>query len=143
MANVSPKTIVAAMPPNATSNSNGIIPAMVVMAAISTGRVRDTVASTIACCKGMLELRWILISSISTMTFLIIMPNSPSHPAMGKNPKSKPVSSIPTAMPIRESGNTQRMMTGWRKLPNSATRIITRNRNAIGKYFISASIASC
>lgn len=48
VANVSPKIMVAAIPPKATSKRRGIIPKMVVVAAISTGRVRDTVASMIA-----------------------------------------------------------------------------------------------
>lgn len=39
VANVSPKIIVAAIPPNAISNNNGTIPKIVVVAAISTGLV--------------------------------------------------------------------------------------------------------
>lgn len=99
--------IVAAIPPKAMSNSRGIMPAMVVMAAMSTGRVRATVASTIARWSEAPERCWTLISSMSTMTFLTIMPSSPSHPAMGKKPKSKPVSSIPTATPMSDRGSTQ------------------------------------
>lgn len=83
------------------------MPAMVVMAAMSTGRVRATVASTIARWSEAPERCWALISSMSTMTFLTIMPSSPSHPAMGKKPKSKPVSSIPTATPMSDRGSTQ------------------------------------
>lgn len=48
VANVSPKMIVAAIPPNAISNNRGTIPRIVVVAAISTGRVLDTVASMTA-----------------------------------------------------------------------------------------------
>ena len=48
VAKCSPKIIVAAMPPKAISNSNGTIPRMVVVAAISTGRVRETVDSITA-----------------------------------------------------------------------------------------------
>lgn len=47
VANVSPKIIVAATP-NAISNNNGTIPKIVVVAAISTGLVLDTVASMMA-----------------------------------------------------------------------------------------------
>ncbi len=46
VANVNPKIIVTAIPPKATSNNNGTIPKIVVVAAINTGRVRETVAST-------------------------------------------------------------------------------------------------
>ena len=48
VAKVRPKTMVAAIPPKAMSNKSGTIPKMVVVAAINTGRVRDTVASTTA-----------------------------------------------------------------------------------------------
>lgn len=48
VANASPKIIVAAIPPNAISNNNGTIPKIVVVAAISTGLVLDTVASMMA-----------------------------------------------------------------------------------------------
>lgn len=48
VANVNPKIMVAAIPPNAISNNRGTIPRIVVVAAINTGRVLDTVASTTA-----------------------------------------------------------------------------------------------
>ena len=45
VANVKPNMMVAAIPPNAISNNRGIIPKIVVVAAIKTGRVLETVAS--------------------------------------------------------------------------------------------------
>ncbi len=48
VANVSPKIMAAAMPPNAISNNSGTIPRIVVVAAIRTGLVLDTVASMMA-----------------------------------------------------------------------------------------------
>ena len=48
VANVNPKIMVAAIPQNAISNNRGTIPRIVVVAAINTGRVLDTVASTTA-----------------------------------------------------------------------------------------------
>jgi len=35
-----------------------------------------------------------------------------NHPAIGKKPKSNPVSNIPIATPIKERGSTQRMIIG-------------------------------
>ena len=48
VAKLKPKTMVAAMPPKTTSKSNGIMPKIVVMAAIRTGRTRETVDSMMA-----------------------------------------------------------------------------------------------
>lgn len=48
VANDNPKTIVAAIPPKTTSNRRGMLPHIVVIAAIRTGRALDTVASTTA-----------------------------------------------------------------------------------------------
>ena len=61
---------------------------------------------------------------------------------MGKKPKSNPVSNIPTATPIRDNGSMHRIMIGWRKLPNNATRITTSIKNARGKNLAIACIAS-
>lgn len=76
------------------------------------------------------------------MTFLMIMPSRPSQPAMQKKPNWKPVSHNPNTMPMSESGRISRMISGWRKLPNRATRMTTRRMKASGKYFVSAAIAS-
>lgn len=62
VANVSPNTIVAAIPPNTTSNSRGMLPNTVVSAAISTGRTLDTVASITAVCGSRPFLRWMFTS---------------------------------------------------------------------------------
>lgn len=56
---------------------------------------------------------------------LMIIPSKPNQPAIGKNPKSKPVSSIPTATPIRERGSIHRMIPGSRKFPNKATKSLS------------------
>ena len=109
---MSPKIIVAAIPPNATSKSKGTIPRIVVVAAIKTGRVLEMVASMIESYGEIPLRRCVLISSNNTITFLIIIPKSPNHPAIGKKPKSNPVSNIPIATPIKERGSTQRMIIG-------------------------------
>ena len=101
VAKVSPKIIVAAIPPNATSKSKGTIPKIVVVAAIKTGRVLEMVASMIES-YGEIPLR----------RCVLIIPKSPNHPAIGKKPKSNPVSNIPIATPIKERGSTQRMIIG-------------------------------
>ena len=69
VANVNPKIIVAAFPPKAISNNKGTIPKIVVVAAIKTGRVRTTVASTIQVYKSTPFPCCTLISSINTITF--------------------------------------------------------------------------
>ena len=83
-----------------------------------------------------------MISSMSTMTFLIIIPSKPSQPAIGKKPNSKPVSNIPIATPIRDKGRIHKMITGSRKFPNKATRITISNKKASGKNLTIACIAS-
>lgn len=69
VANERPNTIVAAMPPNTMSNSSGMLPNTVVAAAMSTGRVRETVASTIAVDGGTPARLCRLTSSSNTMMF--------------------------------------------------------------------------
>ena len=69
MAKVSPKIIVAAIPPNATSKSKGTIPRIVVVAAIKTGRVLEMVASMIESYGEIPLRRCVLISSNNTITF--------------------------------------------------------------------------
>ena len=71
MANVKPKTIVAAIPPNTTSNNRGILPNTVVSAAISTGLTLDTVASITAVCGSRPFRLCMLTSSSNTITFFI------------------------------------------------------------------------
>ena len=63
MANDKPNTIVAAIPPNTTSNKSGILPKTVVSAAISTGRTLETVASMTAVYGAIPALRCTFTSS--------------------------------------------------------------------------------
>ena len=74
VANERPNTIVAAIPPNTMSNSSGMLPNTVVAAAMSTGRVRETVASTIAVDGGTPARLCRLTSSSNTMMFLLSYP---------------------------------------------------------------------
>ena len=142
VANVSPKTIVAAIPPNTTSNSRGMLPNTVVRAAISTGRTLDTVASITAVCGSSPFLRWMFTSSSSTMTFFIIIPSNPNQPAMQKKPNWNPVMSNPITIPMMDSGRIRNIIRGCLKLPNSITSITISIIMARGKYLVNAYIAS-
>ena len=100
---------------------------MVVVAAISTGRVLGTALDSITAIIGNDSFPALHIYFVQRVqsTFLITIPNNPNQPAIKEESKSNPVKSIPTATPIMDSGRTHRIMTGSRKLPNKATRITT------------------
>jgi len=121
---IRPKMMVTAMAMKKASWSRGIMPSAVVRAAIATGRSRLTPASRMAV-RASLLFFCSSISSISTMAFLIIMPDRLMAPSMAMKPKGWLVSSRPRVMPIRASGTVAQITAGWRRLLKSAITIRT------------------
>ena len=83
-----PPIMAAASEPNIASDSNGIIPRIVVSDAIITGRRRLCELSINAVTGSIPALICKVISSISTMPFLINIPISPSVPTMATKLKT-------------------------------------------------------
>ena len=108
-----PPMMVTARLPNMASGMSGIMPRMVVSDAIITGRNRLFELLTNAALGYMPSLICRLISSMSTITFLIIMPIRPSTPTMATKPKGLPVISTAGITPTKMSGMQQKMMAGF------------------------------
>ena len=104
----------AASEPNMASVSNGIIPKIVVKAAIITGRRRlwalsiKAVTGSVPCpiCK--------VISSISTIPFFMIIPINPNVPTMATKLNVLPVTNIVITTPTNTIGILQKMIAGLR-----------------------------
>ena len=64
-----------------------------------------------------------MISSISTIAFLICMPTRLSIPSSAMNPKGWPNTSRPTVTPTSTIGTVMKMTAGWRIELNSDTTI--------------------
>ena len=79
---------------------------MVVMAAIETGRTRDTDAATTASNAPLLPFACTFISSINTIPFLSTIPIRLKLPSSAMNVKGAPTSTNPPIMPIVVSGIT-------------------------------------
>ena len=109
-----PPMIVAAIPANIASPSNGSIPRIVVPEAIVTGTIRVLVASITALtgasplsiCKP--------ISSTSTIAFFIFIPISPNNPSIAKKSSDLPNTSNPSTTPMKINGSIAMISTGLR-----------------------------
>ena len=112
--NSRPPIMVTAIEPNIASFTSGIIPRMVVMEAIITGRSLLSELDINASAGSFPDAIWSPISSISTMQFFIIIPTSPSIPTIAQNVKVLPVSSMAATTPMASSGTQQMIIAGLR-----------------------------
>ena len=106
--------IVAAIPPNMASNSNGSIPRIVVPDAIATGTMRVVVALITASRGAFPAAVSVSIWSTRTMAFLMFIPINPNKPRMAKKSNVLPNSNSPSTMPIKISGSISKMTMGLR-----------------------------
>ena len=104
--------MVTAMETKNASNSSGIMPSAVVEAAMATGRRRLTPESRIAAFGALPSASCRLISSMSTMAFLMSMPIKLRKPSVAMKPNGWPVSSNPPVTPITASGTHSQMISG-------------------------------
>ena len=88
------------------------MPRMVVIAASITGRIRETLASTIAWYLSLPSPIRRSISSRSTMAFLISMPESDRKPSSDMKPKAVSVASKAMATPLIDMGTISQMISG-------------------------------
>ena len=101
-----PPIMATAIGPNMASEIKGIIPKMVVPEAIMTGRRREEEAASNAWTGGTPAFIWIVISSISTTPFFIIIPISPKAPTIAT--KLKGLSIYRTRFRYRLMANRER-----------------------------------
>ena len=106
VATVRPNTITTAIDAKNASENSGIIPSMVVVAAIETGRTRDTDAATTASNAPLLPSACTFISSTNTIPFLSSIPIRLKLPSSAMNVKGAPTNTKPPIMPIVVSGIT-------------------------------------
>ena len=109
-----PPIMEAANEPNMESVNRGIIPRIVVSEAIMTGRNRLCALSMSAVVGSVPRLSCNVISSISTIPFLISIPISPKVPTMATKLKVFPVMSMTATTPTNMKGRQQKMISGFR-----------------------------
>ena len=134
-----PNIIVTAIAPNKSSDNRGIMPNIVVNAAIITGRKREDDESSKAASGSLPEPICNVISSSKTTPFLIIIPISPKAPTIATNPKSLPVSNMPSTIPIIASGRQRKIIAGFLKSRNSIINmaiIITIAQGRLPKRYL-------
>ena len=134
--------IVAAIPPNIASNSNGNIPRIVVPDAIATGTIRLVVALTTASSGFFPILASKSICSTSTIAFLIFMPINPSNPRIEKKSNDLPSNSNPNTIPMNINGNISKITVGLRYVLNRNSSVTNIKKNVNGRFLANASLDS-
>ena len=112
--NSNPPIIVAAIEPNIESVSSGIMPRIVVSEAIITGRIRLSELFSNASVGSIPLSNCMLISSISTMQFLISIPTRPKAPTIAQKVNDCPEMSIADTIPTANNGMQQIIIVGLR-----------------------------
>ena len=117
------------------------MPRIVVTAAISTGIKRLTPESTMAWYVDLPESDSMPIWSISTIAFLINMPDRLSIPSRAMKPNGCRVTSRPSVTPITASGTQSQMIAVLRSELNSPITMKTMIPRIGGKLLASAAFA--
>ena len=134
--------MVAAIPPNMASNSSGNIPRIVVPEAIATGMMRLVVALMTASSVFLPAAVSKSIWSTSTIAFLMFIPIRPSRPNMEKKSNDLPSNTYPKTIPIKISGNINKITVGLRYVLNKNNRVTNIRKNVKGKFLANASLDS-
>ncbi len=119
--------ITTAMDSKKASNNSGIMPRMVVTAAMHTGRTREMEA-IITASKGSRVSISSLICSTSTMPFFTSMPDRLRKPSNAMKPKGAFSSSRPRVTPMMASGTVAQITSGCRRESNSSMVMMNMNR---------------
>ena len=110
------------------SVSSGLMPRMVVRAAMDTGRTRLMEASSTACRASLPLASCSWISSTRTMPFFTSMPLRLSRPSRAIKPKGMPVSRKPRVTPIIARGTVSQITVARLNESNSRMVIINITR---------------
>ena len=115
---------------------------MVVPDAIATGTIRLVVALTTASNGFLPVFASRSICSTSTIAFLIFIPISPSKPRMEKKSNDLPSNTNPKTIPIKISGNINKITVGLRYVLNRNNSVTNIRKNVNGKFLANASLDS-
>ncbi|EAQ55235.1 hypothetical protein MED222_06455 [Vibrio sp. MED222] len=119
-----PAMMVIAIEPKNASNTKGIMPKIVVSAAIDTGRTRLIALSTTAKYGSLPVCSSLLIWSSSTIPFFKIMPLKLSKPRKAVKLNGILVPNRPIETPMIESGTVNQITSGLRTELNKSMVII-------------------
>ena len=116
---------------------------MVVPDAIATGTIRLVVALTTASNGFLPVFASRSICSTSTIAFLIFIPINPSKPRMEKKSNDLPSNTNPKTIPIKISGNINKITVGLRYVLNRNNSVTNIRKNVNGKFPSGTLISFC